>query len=90
MKTEMVHEKLMFERIYIYTEHTCGRLFKNDNLNSRYLCNKYVDHFRNNSKLSIGAFMNTVRSSLACEVSPSQAYRTKKKALKQIQGTHIE
>ena len=87
--TQVRDEKSFQMRTY-HAEHTCGRLFKNDNLNSRYLCKKYVDHFRNNSKLSIGAFMNTVRSSLACEVSPSQAYRTKKKALKQIQGTHIE
>ncbi|KAJ9693795.1 hypothetical protein PVL29_009656 [Vitis rotundifolia] len=62
------------------TQHTCGRVFKNNNLTSRYLCKKYVDHFRNNPKLSIRAFMNTVRSSLPCE----------KKALKQIQRALIE
>ena len=56
---------------------------------SRYLRNNYVNHFRNNSKLCIGAFINIVRNSLACEVSPSQAYTTKKKALKQIQRTYI-
>ncbi|KAJ9675836.1 hypothetical protein PVL29_024670 [Vitis rotundifolia] len=71
-------------------QHTCSRVLKNDNVTLRYLCNKYVDHFRNNPKLSIGAFMNIVRTSLACEVSPSQAYRTKRKTLKQIQGTYVD
>ena len=55
-----------------------------------YLCKKHVDHFINNPKLSIRAFMNTVRSSLACEVSLSQAHRINKKTLKQIQEAHIE
>ena len=34
--------------------------------------------------------MNIVKSSLTFEVYHSQAYRTKKKPLKQIQGTYIE
>ena len=51
---------------------------------SRYLCNKYVNHFRNDPKLFIGAFVNTVRNSFAYEVSPSQTYRIKRKTLKQI------
>ena len=34
--------------------------------------------------------MNTMRSSLVCELSPNQTYRTKKKASKQIQRTHVE
>ena len=71
-------------------EHTCGRVLKNDNLTLRYLCKKYVDHFRNNPKLSISVFMNTMRSSLVCELSPNQTYRIKKKAPKQIQSTHVE
>ncbi|KAJ9700953.1 hypothetical protein PVL29_006333 [Vitis rotundifolia] len=85
-----VRDEKTFQLRTYNVEHTCGRVFKNNNLTSRYLCKKHVDHFRNNPKLSSGAFMNTMRSSLACEVSPSQAYRTKKKTLKQIQGTHIE
>ena len=76
-----------FQVMTYNSQHTCGRVFKKDNHMSRYLRNNYVNHFRNNSKLCIGAFINIVRNSLACEVSPSQAYRTKKKALKQIHGT---
>ena len=52
------------------------------------MCNKYVNHFRNNPKLSIGEFMNIVRSSLTFEVYHSSL--TKKKPPKQIQGTYIE
>lgn len=81
--TQVRDEKTFQVKTY-NVEHTCGRVFKNYNLTSKYLCNKFVDHFKHNPKLSIGAFMNTVRSSLACEVSPTQAYRTRKKTLKQI------
>lgn len=74
-------EKIFQVRTY-NVEHTCGRVFKNYNLTSMYLCSKFVDHFKLNPKLSIGTFMNTVRSSLACEVFPTQAYRTRKKDTK--------
>ncbi|KAJ9671056.1 hypothetical protein PVL29_027177 [Vitis rotundifolia] len=66
---EVRNEKTFQVRTY-NGQHTCSRVFKNDNVKSRYLCNKYVNHFRSNLKLSIGAFMIIVRNSLAYEVSP--------------------
>ncbi|KAJ9702864.1 hypothetical protein PVL29_004558 [Vitis rotundifolia] len=44
--------------------------------NGQHTCSRVC---KNNNKLSIGTFMNIVRTSLACEVSPSQTYRTKRK-----------
>ena len=55
------NEKTFQVRTY-HAEHTCGRVSKNNNLTSRYLWKKYVDHFLNDPKLFIGVFMNTMRS----------------------------
>ncbi|KAJ9702962.1 hypothetical protein PVL29_004634 [Vitis rotundifolia] len=60
-----VRDEKTFQVMTYNVEHTCGRVFKNYNITSRYLCNKFVDNFKHNPKLSIGAFLNTVKSSLA-------------------------
>ena len=86
--TQLRDEKTFQVKTY-NVEHTCGMAFETDNLTSRYLCNKYVEHFKNSVKLSIRTFMKIVRNSLICKVSPSQAYRTKKKTLKQIKEMYI-
>ena len=65
-------------------------VFKNTILNSRVLANKYVDKFRFNPEIPIKAFMSDVYYELNSEVTLSQAYKAKTKAIKIIQGFHID
>ena len=81
-------EKTMQIKTY-QKEHKCGRVFRNTNLNSRVLANRYVDKFRSNPEIPVKAFMSDVYYDLNSEVTLSQAYRAKTKAMKIIQGSHI-
>ncbi|KAL0368349.1 UNVERIFIED_CONTAM: hypothetical protein Scaly_1053800 [Sesamum calycinum] len=51
-----------------------------------WLSKKYVDAFRADPKKNVKGFRNEAIRDIMCHISPFQAYRAKKKALKQIEG----
>ena len=82
-------EKTMQVKTY-KQEHKCGRVFKNTNLNSKVMASRYLKKFRSNPEIPAKAFARDVYYDLNSEVTISQAYRAKKKALRIIEGSYIE
>ncbi|KAL0392845.1 UNVERIFIED_CONTAM: hypothetical protein Sradi_2507300 [Sesamum radiatum] len=66
--------------------HQCGMSYHVKNVNSVWLSKKYVDAFRADPKKNVKGFRNEAIRDIMCHISPFQAYRAKKKALKQIEG----
>ncbi|KAM7510789.1 hypothetical protein LguiB_009664 [Lonicera macranthoides] len=71
-------------------EHKCNRQFRNTHVNSRWLSEQYMDTFRANPKIPMKYFKETVMRDHVVNVSVSQAYRTRKKAMRRIQGTYTK
>ncbi|KAL0302812.1 UNVERIFIED_CONTAM: hypothetical protein Sangu_3076200 [Sesamum angustifolium] len=57
-----------------------------ENIDHLWLSKKYVDAFRADPKKNVKGFRNEAIRDIRCHISPFQAYRAKKKALKQIEG----
>ncbi|GKV07426.1 hypothetical protein SLEP1_g19207 [Rubroshorea leprosula] len=68
------------KRITIRPTHQCSMEEINRLVDSRYLCDKYLDDLRYNLNIPNDAFMERAFRELSSRVSRFQAYRTKKKA----------
>ena len=81
------HFKLRHLRL---DEHNCSRVFKNRNVNSRWLSKKYVNKLRSNPNWPIESFRAAMREDFVVGVSKDKLYRVKKKANVLIQGSYVE
>ncbi|KAL0355333.1 UNVERIFIED_CONTAM: hypothetical protein Sradi_3980200 [Sesamum radiatum] len=70
--------------------HQCARSYNVKNVNSGWLSKKYIDAFRADPKKNVKGFRNEVIREIRCNVSPFQAYRTKRRAIKEIEGDYDE
>ncbi|KAG5556147.1 hypothetical protein RHGRI_006689 [Rhododendron griersonianum] len=71
-------------------KHKCLRSFRVRHVTSMYLANKYVDSIRSNPDMPLEHLQERVRKDIVVNVSTTQAYRAKRKALDLIEGTHLE
>ncbi|KAG5521123.1 hypothetical protein RHGRI_033621 [Rhododendron griersonianum] len=71
-------------------KHKCLRSFRVRHVTSMYLANKYVDSIRSNPNMPLEHLQERVRKDIVVNVSTTQAYRAKRKALDLIEGTHME
>ncbi|KAL0444200.1 UNVERIFIED_CONTAM: hypothetical protein Slati_2142700 [Sesamum latifolium] len=69
------------------SNHSCGRDFNMKNMKSKWLAEKYVQKFRSDPKRNVKGFTIDAMQDLRINVSRDQAYRAKRKALKQIEGS---
>nr|GMD82212.1 uncharacterized protein LOC109174707 [Ipomoea batatas] len=67
-------------------EHTCGDQDENRTVNSGFLAKLYKDDFKINTEWGRVQFQEHVKAKLKCQVTKHQAYRAKKKALKQLEA----
>ncbi|KAG5531216.1 hypothetical protein RHGRI_025988 [Rhododendron griersonianum] len=72
------------------SEHDCLRTFKVRHVTSMYLAEKYVDSIRSNPDMPLDHLQQRVRKDLVVDISHTQAYRAKRKALNLIEGTNLE
>ncbi|KAI8548880.1 hypothetical protein RHMOL_Rhmol07G0308400 [Rhododendron molle] len=72
------------------SEHDCLRSFKVRHVTSMYLAEKYVDSIRSNPNMPLDHLQQRVRKDLVVDISHTQAYRAKRKALDLIEGTNLE
>ncbi|KAF7120871.1 hypothetical protein RHSIM_Rhsim13G0222200 [Rhododendron simsii] len=72
------------------SEHDCLRSFKVRHVASKYLAEKYVDSIRSNHDMPLDHLQQRVRKDLVVDISHTQAYRAKRKALDLIEGTNLE
>ncbi|KAL0358152.1 UNVERIFIED_CONTAM: hypothetical protein Scaly_1500900 [Sesamum calycinum] len=66
------------------------RTYNVKNVNSGWLSKKYIDAFRVDPKKNVKGFRNEVIREIRCSVSTFQAYRAKRRSMKEIEGDHDE
>ncbi|KAF7811832.1 putative Mutator transposable element [Senna tora] len=71
-------------------DYNCGWERDNRWVTSKWLADKYVDNVRDTHDWSNTAFKNRVLRDHNVEVSRHQTYRAKRKAKKQVEGSHAE
>ncbi|KAG5566220.1 hypothetical protein RHGRI_001980 [Rhododendron griersonianum] len=72
------------------SEHDCLKTFNVRHVTSMYLAEKYVDSIRSNPDMPLDHLQQRVRKDLVVDISHTQAYRAKRKALNLIEGTNLE
>ncbi|KAH7842932.1 hypothetical protein Vadar_010817 [Vaccinium darrowii] len=72
------------------SEHKCVRAFNIRHANSKWLASKYVDSIRSNPNMPLEHLQDRIKADFIVNVSRSQAYRTKRKAIEMIEGTYLE
>ncbi|KAL3513136.1 hypothetical protein ACH5RR_025853 [Cinchona calisaya] len=65
--------------------HTYGREYNKQHATSRYLAKKYLDKHRDETDIGNISFVKDVKRVLMVEISPVQAYKSKRKAKKVLQ-----
>ncbi|KAK4390823.1 hypothetical protein Sango_2145600 [Sesamum angolense] len=73
-----------------YNPNQCARTYNVKNVNSSWLSKKYIDAFRADPKKNVKGFRNEAIREIRCNVSPFQAYRAKRRAIKEIEGDYDE
>lgn len=68
-------------------EHTCILNFEGKKLRSRWLCEKYLNHWKANPNWTFASFEQQVRDDLKIDPTRWHYYRAKKMALKLIEGS---
>ncbi|KAF7821043.1 uncharacterized protein G2W53_026498 [Senna tora] len=71
-------------------DHNCGWERDNRWVTSKWLADKYVDNVKDTPDWSNTAFKNQVLRDQNVEVSRHQTYRAKRKAKKQVEGSHTK
>ncbi|KAL0373142.1 UNVERIFIED_CONTAM: hypothetical protein Scaly_0995800 [Sesamum calycinum] len=86
---EVVHSHATSFQIREYNpNHQCARTYNVKNVNPAWLNKKYIDAFRADPKKNIKGFRNDAIK--RCNVSLFQAYRAKRRAVKEIEGDYDE
>ena len=65
-------------------QHKCQKQFRNKNVNSAWLTKHYLKSFRSNPKQPVSSFRDQEMREHVVQVSRSQAYITRERALKLI------
>nr|XP_027090253.1 uncharacterized protein LOC113711290 [Coffea arabica] len=67
--------------------HTCDFTYDNPLMHSGWVAKKYCEEFRCNPKLDLEHFRKTVMKENRCSFTKNQTYRTRRKAMKIVQGS---
>ncbi|KAL0406363.1 UNVERIFIED_CONTAM: hypothetical protein Slati_3950200 [Sesamum latifolium] len=68
-------------------KHTCSKTFNFKNVKSSWLCDKYLDKFKSDPKRTVKGFRMDAVNEIRCHISRDQAYRAKRRALKNLEGS---
>ncbi|KAF7835650.1 Glycoside hydrolase, family 47 [Senna tora] len=65
----------------------CGMTFQNLHVNSSYLATKFNEEFEDNPEWKVQNIKKSIRKKICVDISTSQAYRAKRKAIEMREGT---
>lgn len=82
-----VKDEATFQIRQYNPKHKCPQTFNVKNVKTNWLCERYIDRFKSDPKRTVKGFRMDVIKELRCNVSKDQAYRAKRKALKEIEGS---
>ena len=78
--------ELTFQIKTFNLECTCPRSFKHSQVTSSYVAKKFMQEFDKNSNWKVAGVHHHVKQTLEVDISYSQVYRTKRKAIDLITG----
>lgn len=70
--------------------HTCNRVWELKAFTAPFLAKRYLEHFRDDEKLSLKAFSKIVQREFQLKISRSKMSRARRAALKEIYGEVLE
>ncbi|KAK2991638.1 hypothetical protein RJ640_017222 [Escallonia rubra] len=73
-----------------FKEHDCPSVYYHRRATSKWLSKTYMDRIRSNPGLPMLALRDAAREEFTLGISKTQAYKAKRKALDQINGSHRE
>uniref|UniRef100_A0A2N9FC16 MULE transposase domain-containing protein n=1 Tax=Fagus sylvatica TaxID=28930 RepID=A0A2N9FC16_FAGSY len=79
-----------FQIKQMYLKHSCARSYKNTQVTSQWLANKYLETIRVNPKWLLKAFKYQVMNDFKVDVTKYKVYRAKRKAFEIIHGDYEE
>uniref|UniRef100_A0A2N9EIL4 Transposase MuDR plant domain-containing protein n=1 Tax=Fagus sylvatica TaxID=28930 RepID=A0A2N9EIL4_FAGSY len=79
-----------FQIKQMYLKHSCARSYKNTQVTSQWLANKYLETIRVNPEWLLKAFKYQVMNDFKVDVTKYKVYRAKRKAFEIIHGDYKE
>ncbi|KAL0355126.1 UNVERIFIED_CONTAM: hypothetical protein Sradi_3959500 [Sesamum radiatum] len=76
-----------FQINLLQSHHSCPEIFEVKNMKTNWLKDKYLQKFKSDPKRCVKGFRVDIINELRVNVSKNQAYRAKKAALKEIEGS---
>ncbi|KAK2978352.1 hypothetical protein RJ640_016454 [Escallonia rubra] len=73
-----------------FKEHDCPSVYYHRRATSKWLSKTYMDRIRSNPGLPMPALRDAAREEFTLGISKTQAYKAKRKAIDQINGSHRE
>ncbi|KAH7855207.1 hypothetical protein Vadar_022329 [Vaccinium darrowii] len=71
-------------------EHKCNRTYENVRLSSKFLAGKLVNKVKDHPNVRLSKIQEKVHNKFVVQISRSKAYRAKRRALDQVEGSHKE
>jgi predicted Rdx family selenoprotein len=85
-----VRDEMTFQIKTYNLNHTCTRAYKNSQLTSRWIAERYMETFRHDIQKPIVTLQQQIKGKWNVDVSRMQVHRARKRAAENIQGSHNE
>ncbi|XP_058223177.1 uncharacterized protein LOC131332884 [Rhododendron vialii] len=85
-----MYDEKSFQIKNIWQQHTCTRIYTNNNATASWLSNKYLAKLNDAPETKVKSMKNIVRREWLINVSEYKVYRAKRKAIEKIRGDHTE
>ncbi|KAL0437231.1 UNVERIFIED_CONTAM: hypothetical protein Sradi_0431000 [Sesamum radiatum] len=82
-----IKDEETFQINLLQSHHSCPEIFHVKNMKTNWLKDKYLQKFKSDPKRCVKGFRVDIINELRVNVSKNQAYRAKKAALKEIEGS---